>query len=520
VAYGLERGLRRQPAGFVLAGVALALQVLCGHAHPPLLSGLLAPLYVLGRGRQVHEPDRAGAWQVPAALAGLLALLAAAVTSSAARWLLLPGLVGGTYSLRGLLTTPARRAYGTSFAGLGAAFAVAGLLSAVQVLPLLELVPHTARQGGVEADRAQDPELTLTWARLGTLLLPRLHGSTYQADVGEKTRWDATHWEHAAHVGILTVLLLVLSPWLGRRRERWVFCALAALALVLAMGQAFPFYGWLAHLPGWGAVRGPARLLGLFAFAAAVSAGLTIDDLARYGLPLGPVRKRLKLVLYPTALLGVLAAVTMIVTVAGRAPFSPHHATAYTLAWVRLAALLVCGALLLGSRREPAPSPGWAALAAMLLLLDLTTGSAGYHRVKPASYFARPAAADQVRPTGGANRVGRLCRASAPGQPSPALPAGRERRDLHPLGACAAAADRRTVAAESGYGACGSLAIAAAPRLHVAAGRRATRRPGPGPGSGWPSGATVPRSLDHAALALRADRRRGAAADRPAGLAA
>lgn len=397
VAYGLERGLRRQPAGFGLASSALAMQVLAGHAHPPLLTTLLAPVYVLGRGAQVHLPDRAGRWQVPAALAGLLLLLAAAAKIPAARWLLLPGLVGGGLSLRGVLTTPARRAYAASCGGLGAVFALAGLLAAVQVLPLLELVPHTARHHGVDAARAQDDELTLTWPRLATLLLPRLHGSTYQEDVGEKIRWDlATHWEHAAHVGVVTVLLLALSPWLGRRQERWVFLTLAVLALVLAMGRAFQCYGWLMHLPGWSGVRGPARLLGLFAFAAAMVAGLTLDDLARHGLPTGRVRQRLNLVLFVTALLGLLAALAMIVTVAGHAPFSPSHAAAYTLAWVRMAALLVCGALLLGSRKATDASAGWGALAAALILLDLASGSAGYHRVMPAHYYDRPDAAVTV----------------------------------------------------------------------------------------------------------------------------
>ena len=396
VALGLERGLRRQRAGFALAGVALAMQVLAGHSHPPMLTALFAPLYVAFRGAQVQDPDRAGRWQVPAALLGLLMLLAAGLKVPAARWLLLPGLLGAGYSFRAVLTTPPRRAYAASFAGLAAMFGLAGLLSAVQVLPLLELVPHTSRQAGLSAERAQDPELTLTWQRLSTLFLPRLHGSTYQEDVGEKIKWDlATQWEHAAHVGILTVVLLLLTPLAGRRRERWVFFGLGVMAILLAMGQTFPFYGWLMRLPGWGSIRGPARMLGLFAFAAATCAGLTFDDLANHGVA-DRVCKQVNLLLLAIALLGTTTAVAMILTVAGRGVFKPVHAAAYATAWVRLAALLISAAALIGTRKGPAPSSGWAALAAVLMLLDLVSGSAGYHRVKPPSYFARPAIADRL----------------------------------------------------------------------------------------------------------------------------
>lgn len=324
---GLELLVQGRRGGLLL-GLSLGAILLVGHVHPLLLAGLLLPVHLLVRAAQLRP------------------------------------------AVRPLL------------AGLGGALLLAGLCGAVQLLPLLELIPHTVRSAGLDPEIRL--ELSLTVDRLYTLFAPTLHGSPYMEDLGLRHRYGlGVQWEWNAFVGIVPLMLLAISPFAGGRRERWLFWAVAVAAVLLAMGESLPFYRWLAALPGWSSVRGPARLLALFSFGAAGHAALLLDTIARDGWP----RRRLPVdaVVLSFVIGGIVAAAVLLPRIT-----EPDHRAWFQPGLVRAVAFIVLGggALLLRGvlgRR-------WLPVVVTLLVVDLVTAMYRYHPLKPPSYYDPPAA--------------------------------------------------------------------------------------------------------------------------------
>lgn len=336
---GLELGLRRRAGGWVLAGVALAMQLLAAHAHPPLLSGLLAPVYVL------------------------------------ARW---PALA------------PERESGGRAVLGLAAVFLIGGGLAAPQVLPLLELAGGSVRSGGLAA--AERSAMPLEPWQLYTLVAPTLHGTPYMVDLALRDRYHLViQADWCLYLGIAPLLLVLFAPWLGRRRERWLFLGLLLAAALLAAGDRLPFYGWLARLPGWSSVRAPSRLSGLMALAAAMVCGLTVDDLARHGLP-EPRRRPLVVALVAVAAAAGLAVLLPL-------PAEPAHRAWFGPALDRavLLGILAPAAVALRARLSPGV---WLAALAVLVLGDLGTGLRAYQSVTGPEHYAPPPEAARVAASG------------------------------------------------------------------------------------------------------------------------
>jgi hypothetical protein len=330
LAVGLELGLRGRGRGWWLVAASVALIVLTGHQHPVLLASLLALAYLLGR-RLTGWP---GACGLPRALACLVA-----------------------------------------------ATALGGLLAAGQLLPMAEMVPHSTRAGGAVPGSRLDASLQ----PLGcyALLMPQWFGSVFGRFQEELHRLDlALPFEWCPYVGELGLLTVLLAPFLGRRRERWLFLALAWAGLALAMGKALPCYGWLAELPGWSRVRIPGRLLPLWAFGAAMTLGLTLDDLLTGDGLEARARFRLTAVL----LLATLGAACVTYSLA-------QVARGVGEEWWR-GALCVAGSalllLLLARPWRPAVRGLLGAAAVALVVADTTSAFSGYCAYQPASHYRAP----------------------------------------------------------------------------------------------------------------------------------
>jgi hypothetical protein len=333
LGWGIERGLAGRGRGWLAAGAAFGMMILAGHQHPPLLAVLLAPVYVAGRyvcgPRPACRPRRA--------LGGLLAA----------------GLLGG-------------------------------LLGAALVLPLAELAPQSVR-GGAISD-AERTVLSLTPSGCYAFLLPQWFGSPFVVGDGQlRTFGLVLPQEWCPYLALTALGLWLASPLLGRRRERWLFVALAVAALALAFGRELPCYGWLAHLPGWSRVRGPGRLLSLFVYGAAMAAGLTIDDLSRSGTPGG--RRRFWLMAA-----ALLAAAGLCAAAAGLARLNGGHGENGRRAMIAVGA----AGLILLLPVKPGRGGAWALLAALLIFGDGLTAFDGYFAYGAPDHYDPPPPAGQL----------------------------------------------------------------------------------------------------------------------------
>ncbi|MGQ9598712.1 MAG: YfhO family protein [Anaerolineae bacterium] len=157
-------------------------------------------------------------------------------------------------------------------------------LAAIQLLPTAELAVHSQR-AGILGDPRAAYELSFWPWRLITLLAPDFFGNP-----GRDGYWAyGTYWEEAAYVGVLPLVLAVLAVvrWWRRQKRReggllWVpfFLFLSLVSLLLALGNHTPLYPLFFHyLPGFGLFKAPARLMIGYALGMAVLAGIGADAL-------------------------------------------------------------------------------------------------------------------------------------------------------------------------------------------------------------------------------------------------
>lgn len=231
-----RRGSRRATAGL---GVVLALQVLAGHAQQSYMTVAFLAAWLLGR------------WAVSALRRG----------------------AGGAVGPRPRAAHPLSPGEGLVrlVLVLGVAGVLAALLAAPELVPMQELTARGIRAGGMSYREAAAFSLP-PWV-LPSSLLP----------VFSPTGQPGSEW--TGYVGVSGLVLAALGLLGGReRREAWVFGAIAAGALLLALGQLGPLYPLLyGVVPGLGLFRVPARWLFVVSFALAMLAALGAERLGGIG---------------------------------------------------------------------------------------------------------------------------------------------------------------------------------------------------------------------------------------------
>ncbi len=199
----------RQPARRICALAALfALQLLAGHTQTAFISGVGVGLWLAVQAVQTKQ------WQV-----GAMA---------------------------------------RQFAPLLTAGGLALLLTAVQLLPTLELTRLSSRQGGLAVNEVLS--FSLNPLLLGRALLPAYGQSLFS--------------EYVAFFPVTVLLLAGLGAWCWRDRPGVLpALLLTAVGLLLALGIFNPANWLLARLPGFNLFRVPARWLALYALGVALLAG-------------------------------------------------------------------------------------------------------------------------------------------------------------------------------------------------------------------------------------------------------
>ncbi|MEI6633997.1 MAG: YfhO family protein [Chlamydiota bacterium] len=237
----------------VAGGAAFAMQILAGHPQTAYYSAVSIALYLAIRGLYAPRGGRASAL------------------------------------LRGCV-------FGAVAAVLGAS------LAAVQLLPGIELVRHSAR--GASAGAANAGLASFAPENLLTCVMPDAFG-----DFVSVFCWGRHYlWDEAVYIGILPLALALIALLCARSRCVYGAASLAMATFLIAMGPHTPLAGpWIRFIPGFALLGGPTKILFVTVFALCCMAGMggryVVGGMAR--------RKYCR-----AAAWGVLASVALLVTLA------------------------------------------------------------------------------------------------------------------------------------------------------------------------------------------------------------
>jgi hypothetical protein len=195
--------------------------------------------------------------------------------------------------------------------GLGAG------MSSIQLLPTAQLGKESIRP---EMEYEKSAQGSLRPYRFITLLAPNFYSAPNNSRRGNPPYWGLTekdvdpgphyYWETAMYVGILPLLLAIIALVM-LRSPPVVFLGLTALfALLVAMGDASPFYrAAYALFPGFKLFRNPARIGVLFTLAVSLLAAYGTDGLfGRLSALDANKKRRVALVLGGTAAAALITA--------------------------------------------------------------------------------------------------------------------------------------------------------------------------------------------------------------------
>jgi hypothetical protein len=161
-----------------------------------------------------------------------------------------------------------------------AVVALVALLSAVQLLPFLELLAHSQRDSGYSTASHEWSMPLWGWANFLVPLFrasPTVHGVFMQ---------NGQYWTSSYYAGIGAVLLGFIALRRGKSRTVYALGFLVFLAGVLAWGDTSVLYSALkATFPGLGFVRYPVKFVILILALAPLLAAWGFAALAREGRP-------------------------------------------------------------------------------------------------------------------------------------------------------------------------------------------------------------------------------------------
>jgi hypothetical protein len=347
--YWLVRGLGRRPEAALLAATIFALSgKLVAHTaigHASLLAAIAwLPWALASLHRALARSDRR--WLSPKlalALLGGIALAAQATTHSYA-------LIYTAYGLLAYAGLYLALAPGSVVSRMRSALRqmptlilipVTGiLLGAIQLLPLLEMIPYSNRA------------LSLTEATFLSLSPAQTLASIFFPVPALGHEWTI-------YPGLLT-LGLAASAWFARReRPVMIFAILVAAGVILALGDYTPLYRLFYRLlPGLGWLRTPGRLWFFVTLGLAVLAAYGLEEWQN--LWRHPLRGRIRLAVVAATIFALVLSIGTMVALgqSGRGM------------WGLGVFGLLSGALLLWALRRR-PGPIFATFAILLIAADL-----------------------------------------------------------------------------------------------------------------------------------------------------
>ncbi len=147
------------------------------------------------------------------------------------------------------------------------------LLSAVQLLPFLELAFNSIREGGLSYKEAT------TWSMgsrdLLQFFVPNILGNNL------KKYWENQNWLKTIYLGIIP-FALALFFLLEKKRKALALILIMEISLLLSFGGNTPIYKFLfKYIPFLNTIRYPVKFLFIFIFLLSIMAGLGYDSFSR-----------------------------------------------------------------------------------------------------------------------------------------------------------------------------------------------------------------------------------------------
>ncbi|MBU6399229.1 MAG: hypothetical protein KGS61_02835 [Verrucomicrobia bacterium] len=351
-------GLAASVAGMAFAFNGLTLHALMWTNNSAALGWM--PWVVLATERAWREGGRC---VVLAALVGAMQMLAGAPEIILLTWLFVGALWAGESQISDFrFQIEARRLARL----LGVVAMIAGL-AAAQLLPFADLLAHSQR-GQQFGDSAWSMPVW-GWANFLVPLF-RCYPSSQGVYFQYNQFWTSSYYHS---IGVLALALFAAGR--VRRRRVWLLAAVAALSLVLALGDAGGLYGWLRRVcPLVGFMRFPIKFVVLPIFIIPVLAGFAVQHCQDLPVPAW-VRERGRIAVLAGLLVAGLAGLLWF------ARYHPLPRDQWSATWQSGLARVAFLGLILGtfcaSRQVPRPALQRLLRLALLFLvwLDVTTHS-------------------------------------------------------------------------------------------------------------------------------------------------
>ncbi len=153
--------------------------------------------------------------------------------------------------------------------------AIGLLLSALQLIPTLELVQHSMRQAAPYefcASFSFPPE------NLITFFTPEIFGNNIAL-----AYWGrGNFWEMCTYLGVLPLIFILIAIIFKRDKYTFFFTGLAILSIVLALGRYTPLFKFLySYAPGFNLFRGNSKFIFLTTFSLATLSAFGLQSLLK-----------------------------------------------------------------------------------------------------------------------------------------------------------------------------------------------------------------------------------------------
>lgn len=158
---------------------------------------------------------------------------------------------------------------------LGLAFVVFVLLSAIQLLPFLELAGQSTRAGGLSYFEAT------TWSFDIKDLIQFFIPDPYGYGVSDEKYWSNQSWLKTVYTGVIPFILSAFFLIKTKRKALpFIFTGIAALSFSMGKNNLFYYYLY-TYFPFFNKIRYPVKFLFLVFLFISIAAGLGYDSLKK-----------------------------------------------------------------------------------------------------------------------------------------------------------------------------------------------------------------------------------------------